>query len=266
MSEVTLIQGDAASVLRSLSDQDRPNLIVTSPPYNLDMPYVAASDDRVYLDYLDWCRDWLTALCFESAPNARLALNIPLDTNKGGKRSLYADLVQVATQSAFWEYQTTIVWNEQNISRRTAWGSWRSPGTPSVTAPVEMIVIFYKGEWSRWRPYQQPIDRDDFMKWTLGLWTFPGESAKRIGHPAPFPLELPHRLISLYSWPDDLILDPFVGSGTTCIAAAKLGRRSIGIDQSEEYLNAACRRINITIGLTPDVYTEEEYARHHRAA
>ena len=154
----------------------------------------------------------------------------------------YADYLN-AFRAAGWAYQTTIVWNEQNISRRTAWGSWRKPSAPFVTAPVEMIAVFYKERWQRsdegrtWK-----IAAKDFMDWTLGTWTFPGANPKRVGHPAPFPEELPRRLILLYSYVEDTILEPFAGSGTTCRVAKALGRRSIGVEIDAGYCALAAAR------------------------
>jgi site-specific DNA-methyltransferase (adenine-specific) len=220
-------------------DNESIDLTVTSPPYNLDMSYNGYRDDVPYQAYLKWVEAWAASLFRVSTVGGRACINIPLDTNKGGKRAVYADYVE-AFRRAGWEYQTTIVWNEQNISRRTAWGSWRKPSAPFVTAPVEMIPIFFKETWKRpdkgktWE-----IDAKDFMEWSLGIWTFSGANPVRVGHPAPFPEALPRRLIQLYSYKEDVILDPFLGSGTTCVAAKNLGRRSIGIDIDTDYCELA---------------------------
>src|SRR5207253_9945045 len=109
-------------------------------------------------------------------------VNVPLDSNKGGKRAIYADYVR-AFRAAGWTYQTTIVWNERNISRRTAWGSWLSPSAPFVTAPVEMVPVFYKDEWRRVREGRSTeIARDEFLAWTLGVWQFWGVDPEQVGH------------------------------------------------------------------------------------
>jgi len=103
------------------------------------------------------------------------------------------------------------VWNEGNISRRTAWGSWLSASAPYVIAPVELIVILYKDAWKKTRGSKiSDIKKEEFMAWTNGLWTFNGESKKKIGHPAPFPRELPYRCIKLFSYVNDLVLTHFV--------------------------------------------------------
>jgi site-specific DNA-methyltransferase (adenine-specific) len=217
------------------------DLTVTSPPYDLNKPY-GSSDSHPYADYLSWSRAWLAELHRATSVGGRLCLNIPLDTNLGGKRSVYADLTGVA-RGVGWGYHTTIVWNEQNISRRTAWGSWCKATAPFVTAPVEMIVVLFKDAWKRDGTGRvSTVTPDEFKAWTLGLWTFPGESAKRIGHPAPFPEELPRRCIRLYSFADDVVADVFSGAGTTVKVASELGRRAVGIDLSGDYSRLASKR------------------------
>ena len=241
-----VMRGDSARLFEAVTETLAANLIVTSPPYALGVDYGQAgyADDQPYATYLDWVRTWATTLFSVSARDARACINIPLDSNKGGKRAIYADYLRIF-QEVGWEYQTSIVWNEQNISRRTAWGSWLSPSAPFVTAPVEMIAVFYKGSFRRpsTSGRRGDITRDEFLAWTLGVWTFAGANPRRVGHPAPFPEELPRRLIKIYSYPDDLVLDPFVGSGTTLVAATRLGRRSIGVEINPSFCELAVRTL-----------------------
>ncbi|MCY4106854.1 MAG: site-specific DNA-methyltransferase [Chloroflexi bacterium] len=235
------------------------DLTVTSPPYNLGKHY-GKSDDALSLDaYLDFSERWLTNVYRWTAPTGRLCLNIALDTNLGGKAPLAALLTTLALRVG-WRYHATIIWNEGNISRRTAWGSWRSASAPHVIAPVEAIIVLYKGEWKRNRRGESSIGADDFKDWVWGIWEFPGESAKRIGHEAPFPLELPRRCIQLFSYVGDLILDPFAGSGTTLIEAIRSGRRAIGIEIEPHYIALARRRIATEAGvnLAPQWLNEQE--------
>jgi len=235
--QVTIFNEDATH-LACIADASV-DLVVTSPPYNLDVSYNGYRDDVPYETYLEWVGTWARALLRVATVGGRACINVPLDTNKGGKRAVYADYVRVFVQAG-WQYQTTIVWNEQNISRRTAWGSWRKPSAPFVTAPVEMIAVFYKQTWLRpdggktWS-----IEAREFQDWSLGTWTFTGENPARVGHPAPFPEELPRRLILLYSYTEDVVLDPFLGSGTTCRVARRLGRRSIGVEIDPAYCTLA---------------------------
>lgn len=243
LAEVWL--GDSARLLEAVGELNA-NLIVTSPPYSLGVDYGQAgyTDDQPYASYLDWVHSWAETLLRIAAPDGRACINIPLDSNKGGKRAIYADYLRIF-QEVGWTYQTSIVWNEQNISRRTAWGSWMSPSAPFVTAPVEMIAVFYRETFRR--PSRGgrrgDITRDEFLAWTLGTWTFAGANPRRVGHPAPFPEELPRRLIKLYSYPEDLVLDPFVGSGTTLIAATRLGRRSMGVEINPQFCDLTMRNL-----------------------
>ncbi|MGI6343297.1 MAG: DNA-methyltransferase [Bacteroidales bacterium] len=219
------------------------DLIVTSPPYNVDIQYNSNEDNLTYEQYLEFSQKWM-ANCYNwSKQQARFLLNIPLDKNKGGQKSVGADLTRIAQETG-WKYHSTIVWNEGNISRRTAWGSWLSASAPFVIAPVELIVVLYKGSWKKTGGTRESdISKEDFMQWTNGLWTFNGESKKRIGHPAPFPIELPHRGIKLFSYVRDVVFDPFVGSGTTLIAAENNNRIGVGLDIDSGYCELAKQRI-----------------------
>ncbi len=219
------------------------DLIVTSPPYNVDIKYNSHDDKLSYRDYLEFSKRWLTR-CYEwLKDDGRFCLNIPLDKNKGGQQSVGADFTTIAKQIGF-KYHSTIIWNEGNISRRTAWGSWMSASAPYVIAPVELIVVLYKKRWKKTNGSKKSdITREEFMEWTNGLWTFSGESKKKTGHPAPFPIELPKRCIKLFSFVGDTVLDPFMGSGTTLIASYKLNRIGIGIEIDKGYCKLAVDRL-----------------------
>lgn len=224
------------------------DLTITSPPYNVGIEYSSNDDTISYEEYLKWTQQWLKNLLYWTKDTGRLCLNIPLDKNRGGKKSVGSDITQIA-KNIGWKYQTTIIWNEGNISRRTAWGSWLSASAPYVIAPVELIVVLYKNEWKRNCKGKSDISKEEFMEWTNGIWTFSGESKKRIGHPAPFPRELPKRCIKLFSYVEDTIFDPFLGSGTTLIEARLNNRKGIGVDISKEYCELAKKRVLKEAGL-----------------
>lgn len=218
------------------------DLIITSPPYNVDVKYNSHDDNLNYDEYLKFSEEWLKKSFELAKDDGRLCLNIPIDKNKNGQQSVYADLTVVA-KNVGWKYHSTIIWNEQNISRRTAWGSWMSASAPYVIAPVEVIVVLYKEQWKKKAKGVSDITRDEFIEWTNGVWSFNGESGKRIGHPAPFPVELPKRCIKLFSYVGDTVLDPFLGSGTTLVACVETGRKGIGFEIDKKYCDLAEERI-----------------------
>ncbi len=241
---IKIIHGDFLTT--NLIENSSIDLIVTSPPYNVDIHYNSFQDDIPYEKYLEFTEKWLRRAYILMKPDGRMCLNIPLDKSKGRKgagfQSVYADIVSIA-KNVGWKYFSTIIWNEGNISRRTAWGSWLSARAPYVIAPVEVIIIFYKGRWQKIKNAKSDITKEEFMGWTNGLWTFSGESKKKIGHPAPFPVELPKRCIKLFSFVGDTVLDPFLGSGSTLIACALLNRKGIGVEIDENYCKLAKNRL-----------------------
>ena len=219
------------------------DLIVTSPPYNVDIHYNSRSDNLSYGDYLIFTKKWLKK-CFDLTKfDGRFCLNIPLDKNKGGQQSVYADITKIAKEVG-WKYHSTIIWNEGNISRRTAWGSFMSASAPYVIAPVEVILVLYKKNWKKTSGSRiSDITKKEFMEWTNGVWTFSGESKRKVGHPAPFPIELPRRCIKLFSYVGDTVLDPFLGSGTTLITAYLTRRKGIGVEIDRDYCDLAIKRL-----------------------
>ncbi len=224
-------------------EKDSIDLIVTSPPYNVGIKYSIHDDTISYREYLSFTKEWL-AKCFGLLKaDGRFCLNIPLDKNKGGQQSVCADITTIAKQVGF-KYHSTIIWNEQNISRRTAWGSWLSASAPYVIAPVEVIVILYKDQWKKTSGSgKSDITKDEFMEWTNGVWNFSGESKTKVGHPAPFPVELPRRCIKLFSFVGDTVLDPFLGSGSTLIACVLTNRKGIGVEIDRGYCELAKQRL-----------------------
>ena len=222
------------------------DLIITSPPYNVGISYGSYRDDIPYRRYLEFTERWLRKAYELVKPSGRMCLNIPLDKSKGrgeeGFQSVYADVVGIAKRVG-WKYFSTIIWNEGNISRRTAWGSWLSARAPYVIAPVEVIVVMYKDRWRKAQSGTSDISREEFIEWTNGIWSFPGENRERVGHPSPFPIELPMRCIKLFSYVDDIVLDPFLGSGTTLVACALTNRRGIGVEIDREYCEISRLRL-----------------------
>jgi modification methylase len=142
-----------------------------------------------------------------------------------------------------------IIWNKaSSAGTSTAWGSWKSAANPVLRDVHEYILIFSKGSFSREKGKKgNTISKEDFLDWTKSIWTFPSVSAKSVGHPAPFPEELPHRLIQLYTFKGDVVLDPFCGSGAACLAALKDERHFVGYDIEPRYIDRAEQRIKAYI-------------------
>jgi site-specific DNA-methyltransferase (adenine-specific) len=233
-----LLVGDAAALPWADGSVD---LIVCSPPYGVGVPY-ADGGDVAPGDYWRLAGAWSADMHRVVRPQGgRLALNIALDTT--WSTTFYADWVRVLLQTG-WTIKHNITWNESNISRRTAWGSWLLPSAPHVLNPTEMIVIAHTGAYRRPAGGRRgdilPAEQRD---WSLAMWSFAGANARLVGHPAPFPEELPRRLIKLYSYPGDVVADPFLGSGTTAVVAARLGRRVKGVDRSPTYVDMARQRL-----------------------
>ena len=213
---------------------------MTSPPYNLGKDYGTARDDKTYQQYLDWTKQWGAALTHVLTPGSRVCVNIPIDINlafqangrkTATKQAVLADMTRLFVHELGYIYNTTILWLERNVSRRTAWGSWLSASDPWVnTAAEAILVLSHQTRKRNGRGRQSDLERDEFMDWVLGLWDFPGESRTQYRHPAAFPEELPRRLIKLFSFPGDTVLDPFLGSGTTCAVAkkARTSRNRVG--------------------------------------
>lgn len=162
---------------KNILNKESVDLIITSPPYNVGINYNSNEDSNEYEEYLEFSKKWMNNCYIWAKDTARFCLNIPLDKNKGGQQSVGADLIAIAKDIG-WKYHSAIVWNEGNISRRTAWGSWLSASAPYVIAPVELIVVLYKNEWKKKVKGESDIIKEEFMAWTNGLWSFNGESKR----------------------------------------------------------------------------------------
>ena len=218
------------------------DLIVTSPPYALDVAYedgdVSAEDWPVFM------HDWLLEAYRVAKPSGRLALNIPLDTSKPVPRPTYAEAVAAAVDAG-WSYQATITWDEGNTTKgNRALGSVDSAARPIPVDSSEMIALFSKGPWGPSSDNPDDIfEPGEWQEYGRGPWKFSGESRPYDGHPAPFPEQLPYRLIRYLCRIGDLVMDPFSGSGSTAVVATRLGRQFVGFDLSEAYVRSALRRV-----------------------
>ena len=186
-------------------------------------------------------------------PGGRIAVNV---ANLGRKpyRSLSADVTRILEHDLGLLLRGELIWQKaEGAAGSCAWGSFRRAGNPVLRDLTERVIVASKGRFDRARsvrqrsggglPHESTLPTDDFLALTLDVWSIPPERARRVGHPAPFPVELPSRLIQLYTYRDDLVLDPFMGSGSTLVAAARLGRRYVGYDLDPAYVELARRRV-----------------------
>ncbi len=216
------------------------HLIVTSPPYNVGKEY----DENLSLnEYREILKRVWSEVKRVLVPGGRVCINI---ANLG--RKPYIPLHTFIIEDMFnlgFLMRGEIIWNKSTSgSPSTAWGTWLSAKNPTLRDIHEYILVFSKGMFSRENlGRKSTISKEEFLEFTKSVWIFPAEPATKIGHPAPFPVELPYRLIQLYTFEDEVVLDPFIGSGQTAIASIKTKRHYIGYDINKEYVNLAERRI-----------------------
>lgn len=216
------------------------HLMITSPPYNVTKEY----DDNLTLEqYLALLEKVFRETYRVLVNGGRACINL---ANVGRKPYIpFSDLLSQLMIKIGFNMRGEIIWNKgSSAGVSMAWGSFQSASNPVLRDVHEYILVFSKGEYGRIQNGKQnTITREQFMEWTKSIWTMNTESAKRVGHPAPFPYELPYRLIQLYSFKNDVILDPFMGSGTTALAALRAGRKYVGYEIDKAYLKLAEKRL-----------------------
>jgi len=218
------------------------HLMVTSPPYNVGKEY----DEDLSLDeYYNLLKKVFKETHRVLVPGGRIAINI---ANVGRKPyiPLHSGIIKIMSEIGFL-MRGEVIWDKgSSAGGSCAWGSWKSASNPTLRDSHEYILIFSKDDYQRKKhpSKKDTISRDEFLELTKSIWRFNTESAKKVKHPAPFPTELPRRLIQLYTYEGDIILDPFIGSGSTAIAAINSNRHFVGYDNSKEYVNIANKRIS----------------------
>ena len=218
------------------------HLMVTSPPYNVGKVY----DDNLSLkEYRELLLRVFTETYRVLVPGGRACINI---ANLGRKPyiPLHSFIIEDMLNIGYL-MRGELLWDKgSSASPSTAWGTWLMANNPVLRDVHEYILIFCKDTFTRRNPSKRKstINREEFLEFTKSVWQFPAQRAGKVGHPAPFPMELPYRLIQLYTFEDEIVLDPFAGSGSTCIAALKTKRQYVAYDVDKKYCDLAERRIN----------------------
>jgi site-specific DNA-methyltransferase (adenine-specific) len=255
--------GDCSEVMKGIPEGSV-DLIVTSPPYGVNIAYDVHDDDMEISEYLEFTRKWMTEAYKVLKDDGRIALNIPYEINrqaKGGRIFFVSEVYQVMKEIGFKFFGVVDLEEDSpHRSKTTAWGSWMSPSSPYIYNPKECVVLAYKkhhikkvkGE-PQWKGeptvteegknkmvYQEE-DKRDFMELVFGQWKYLNDS--RPMTKATFSMDIPTKAIKILSYKNDIVMDPFAGSGTSCVAAEILDRRWIGIELSENYAEIASKRI-----------------------
>ena len=216
------------------------HLMVTSPPYNARKEY---DEDLTLGEYLSMLEGVWREVYRVLVPGGRACINV---ANLGRKPylPLHSFIIEQMLAIGFL-MRGEIIWDKAaSASPSTAWGSWLSASNPVLRDVHEYILVFCKDGFQRPKGEREnTIQKEDFLAWTKSVWAFQAVQARQIGHPAPFPVELPHRCIQLFSYQGDVILDPFAGSGTTCVAAAQDNRHFVGFDVNADYCRLAEARL-----------------------
>lgn len=245
-----IICGDCVEEMKKLPNESV-HLIITSPPYNVGKEYEGGFDDnKAYQIYLAWLMNvWIESKRV-LVDGGRICVNIApttMSVEPGGKRvgyiAIHHDIAAQLKQLNL-TFRAEIIWYKQNIKRRCAWGSWMSPSAPRVVYSWEYVLVFHKDNLKlAGKKEDADIDRDLFIQCSDAFWQITPETKLSKVHPAPFPIELPRRLIKFYTYKNNVVLDMFGGIGTTAVAAHKTGRQYISIDRSQEYCDYAEGRI-----------------------
>jgi DNA modification methylase len=256
----SIIHADVIDGLKQIPNNSV-TLVLTSPPYNLKIDYGSAADDQPYTEYVKWLKNVFTECYRVLRKGGRLIINIDAMTNRQDDkqneyvRDIRTDLANDLKPMGF-KFFGEHVWYKsskdpsfnggQFNGKKTAWGSYMSCSTPAVRRNHEYILVYSKEQFKLEKAEDSgapDITDKEFQTYIASVWSMQPETRNLGDHPVPFPVELPYRCIKLYSYVNDVILDPFNGTGTTCVIAAKTGRRYIGIDMDATYVEYARNRI-----------------------
>ena len=267
----TVINGDCIVEMAKMPENSI-DLIVTSPPYGVGIEYDSFNDDVVFSEYKEFSKKWLTEAYRVLKPDGRIALNIPYEINrqdKGGRIFIASELWQIMQKIGFKFYGIVDLDEDSpHRSKTTAWGSWMSPSAPYIYNPKECVILAYKNkhikitkgepQWvgvidetiledgtKKKKTLYTEEQKKEFMDLVYGQWSYFADTKQLTK--ATFSMDIPLKAIKILTYKNDLVLDPFCGSGTTCVAAETLGRNWIGIEISENYTKVANERIKVFV-------------------
>ncbi len=235
-----IICGDCLEVMKDIPDKSI-DLVLTSPPYNLGIDYDNYIDNKELKQYLEWQKEILKECIRVLKDGGRLAWQVPSITQEKMYYPLNAWVSMNCIDIGF-EQRAEIIWLKEQIPSRTAWGSFNSPSDNKILPSWEYIELFSKSSKKIQHEGITDLDKNNFIEWTNGLWRIQPQTIS-VGHPAPFPIDLPKRIIQMNTYVGDIVLDLFMGSGTTAVACKQLKRNFIGIEISEKYCEIARQRL-----------------------
>jgi len=243
------------------------HLTFSSPPYCLGIFYDKYDDNLPYQNYLNWLEKVFTLVYKKTVSGGRCAINIDAMTNRQDDvdqeyvRCIYAHVYNFMIKIG-WKFRTEICWiKSEAVGKKTAWGSWKSASNPIIRRNHEYLIFFSKDKWKLDSDVKSDLTRSQFEKYTLSTWDIKPETRKLSSHPCPFPQELAKRVIKLFSFPQQTVLDPFNGTGTTCYMAHMYNRNYIGIDNSEIYCKYARNRIENSAPNTAIDFEDEKFTK-----
>lgn len=236
---IELINGDCLIEMKKIPDKSI-DLVVTSPPYNLGIEYENYKDSLSWKDYYSWCEKWLLELFRVCKEDGKICINHYFSMGNSIERTAPIPTLNSICEKIGFKHHSIAFWSDTTICKRSAWGSWLSASAPYISSPMEGILIMYKNIWKKQVKGESTISKEDFMEGCLGYWKF---GTEKNDHPAPFPKRLPQLCIELLTYKNDLVLDPFMGSGTTGFVAKEKNRNFIGIEISPVYFDIAQKRI-----------------------
>lgn len=240
MPNIKLILGDCLEEMKKIPGKSI-DLVLTSPPYNCGIEYENHDDNMPWDDYYKWCELWLKEIYRILKDDGRFCLIHYLSLGQSDKRHAPLMVLNTIAEQIGFKHHGLAIWWDITLTKRTAWGSWLSASAPYINSPFEGVLILYKNRWKKDRVGETDLNKKEFMESCSGIWNIATEHDRT--HPAPFPLKMASRCIRLLSYEGDVVLDHFMGSGTTGVACFESNRDFIGIELSPKYFKMAQQRI-----------------------